>query len=315
MLNRQRQCLRFSVGGDVAPYAAPMAENQRRQEKLFPKGLRFLVVDDDTVSLATLERMLLQCDYNVTACTSVSQAISLVMDNSDRFDIVMSDVYLPSADGFKLLEAVGIGFGLPVIMMSANSETDVVMRSIRGGACNHLLKPIRMEELQTIWQHVVRRHGQQSHRHQLEKSHGDLLDHGRVWDESTASKMRKLGVGQVVQDIKRLKTGRVHWSDQLHRKFVKAVNQTGVDNAAPKKILDIMNIEGLTRENIASHLQKYRLYLKRLGGSIPEPRPVASFQAAIDGKSGGTMKILQRGKTSPSFSRLSISSSALKAFP
>lgn len=87
-----------------------------------------------------------------------------------------------------------------------------------------------MEELQTIWQHVVRSHGQQSYRHQPEKSHGDLSDHGRVWGESTACKKRKLGGGQVVQDSKSLKTGRVHWSDQLHRKFVKAVSQTGVDS-------------------------------------------------------------------------------------
>ena len=34
--------------------------------------------------------------------------------------------------------------------------------------------------------------------------------------------------------------------------------------AVPKKILEIMNVDGLTRENVASHLQKYRLYLKRV---------------------------------------------------
>lgn len=34
----------------------------------------------------------------------------------------------------------------------------------------------------------------------------------------------------------------------------------------PKTILQLMNVEGMTRENAASHLQKYRLYLKRLAG-------------------------------------------------
>ena len=34
-----------------------------------------------------------------------------------------------------------------------------------------------------------------------------------------------------------------------------AVNQLGVDKAVPKRILDLMNVAGLTRENVASHLQ------------------------------------------------------------
>lgn len=295
------------VGGPTKAAAVTSDE-----EKFSPSGLHVLVVDDDTFCLAVLERMLRQCEYNVTVCTRVSQAISLVKENREGFDIVMSDVYLPGEDGFKLLEVVGIGLGLPVIMMSANGETNVVMRSIRGGACDYLIKPIRTEELRTIWQHVVRRHRQQCHRHDGKDNHGDFSDHGRVLGEF---KKRKHSSCQDIKDLNSLKTARVHWTAQLHQRFVKAVNQTGLDNAAPKRILEIMNVPGLTRENVASHLQKYRLYLKRLSGSIPEPRPVASFQAARDGKFGGTMQIRKRGKPTSSSSSSSSSSCALKTSP
>lgn len=40
----------------------------------------------------------------------------------------------------------------------------------------------------------------------------------------------------------------------------------GLKNAVPKTILQLMNVEGMTRENVASHLQKYRLHLKRGAG-------------------------------------------------
>nr|XP_018681754.1 PREDICTED: two-component response regulator EHD1-like isoform X2 [Musa acuminata subsp. malaccensis] len=45
--------------------------------------------------------------------------------------------------------------------------------------------------------------------------------------------------------------------------FVAAVNALGLDKALPKKILEIIKVQHLTREQIASHLQKYRLQLKR----------------------------------------------------
>ncbi|KAK9861123.1 hypothetical protein WJX84_002536 [Apatococcus fuscideae] len=47
---------------------------------------------------------------------------------------------------------------------------------------------------------------------------------------------------------------------------MRAINHLGVKNAVPKTILQLMNVEGMTRENVASHLQKYRQYLKRMAG-------------------------------------------------
>ncbi|XP_058752291.1 probable transcription factor GLK1 [Vicia villosa] len=57
---------------------------------------------------------------------------------------------------------------------------------------------------------------------------------------------------------------KVDWTPDLHRRFVQAVEQLGVDKAVPSRILEIMGIDCLTRHNIASHLQKYRSHRKHL---------------------------------------------------
>ncbi|KAG0450689.1 hypothetical protein HPP92_026787 [Vanilla planifolia] len=69
-----------------------------------------------------------------------------------------------------------------------------------------------------------------------------------------------------MDDQRALKRPRLVWSPQLHKRFVDVVGHLGITNAVPKMIMQLMNVEGLTRENVASHLQKYRLYLKRMQG-------------------------------------------------
>ncbi|KAG4117189.1 hypothetical protein ERO13_D12G213200v2 [Gossypium hirsutum] len=60
------------------------------------------------------------------------------------------------------------------------------------------------------------------------------------------------------------KKSKVDWTPALHKKFVQAVDQLGIDQAIPSRILELMKIEGLTRHNVASHLQKYRMHRKHI---------------------------------------------------
>lgn len=60
------------------------------------------------------------------------------------------------------------------------------------------------------------------------------------------------------------KKARLVWTESLHASFVRAVEYLGVDIAVPKAIMQIMNVDSLTRENVASHLQKYRANLKKV---------------------------------------------------
>ncbi|XP_073060289.1 protein PHR1-LIKE 3-like [Primulina eburnea] len=54
-------------------------------------------------------------------------------------------------------------------------------------------------------------------------------------------------------------THRLRWTPELHKQFVDAVNLLGGANeATPRAILNMMEVEGLTLYHIKSHLQKYR---------------------------------------------------------
>ncbi|KAJ1262896.1 hypothetical protein BS78_09G144000 [Paspalum vaginatum] len=74
------------------------------------------------------------------------------------------------------------------------------------------------------------------------------------------------GGGGGDEPARTLKRPRLVWTPQLHKRFVDAVAHLGIKNAVPKTIMQLMSVDGLTRENVASHLQKYRLYLKRMQG-------------------------------------------------
>ncbi|XWS26172.1 hypothetical protein CRYUN_Cryun26dG0008200 [Craigia yunnanensis] len=247
----------------------------------FPIGMRVLAVDDDPTCLFLLETLLRRCQYNVTTTSQAVTALKLLRENKNKFDLVISDVHMPDMDGFKLLELVGLEMDLPVIMLSANGDTKLVMKGITHGACDYLLKPVRIEELQNIWQHVVRRKKfdwkDRYNSGSQDKAHidsGEAAGIGNVDQNGKLNKKRKDQNededeehdenGHDNEDPSTQKKPRVVWSVELHHKFVAAVKQLGIDKAVPKKILELMNVEKLTRENVASHLQKYRLYLKRI---------------------------------------------------
>ncbi|CAK8562624.1 unnamed protein product [Lathyrus sativus] len=83
--------------------------------------------------------------------------------------------------------------------------------------------------------------------------------------ESNTTSANKAGVRNNKCEIKaNRKKMKVDWTRELHKKFVKAVEQLGIDHAIPSRILDLMKVEGLTRHNVASHLQKYRMHKRHI---------------------------------------------------
>ncbi|KAK8657624.1 hypothetical protein V6N13_035854 [Hibiscus sabdariffa] len=59
------------------------------------------------------------------------------------------------------------------------------------------------------------------------------------------------------------------WSPELHRRFLHALQQLGGSHVAtPKQIRELMKVDGLTNDEVKSHLQKYRLHTRRPSPSV-----------------------------------------------
>ncbi|KAI4969744.1 hypothetical protein ZWY2020_000658 [Hordeum vulgare] len=238
----------------------------------FPEGLRVLAVDDDCVCLKVLEALMRRCKYHPTVVMDAKTALKILRAGKVQFDLVITDVRMPDMDGFKLLDLIVLEMDLPVItksllirhaMLSVDCDKKVVLKAINHGACDYLVKPVCTNDLKIIWQHVESRRRSQAISHMSR----DNADNQRVHpgnlgsckdsknkrnDEYDSNKDKESTHSSTTQ-----KKPRVAWTTQLHDKFLEAINQIGLEEASPNKILELMNVDYLTRNNIASHLQVY----------------------------------------------------------
>jgi two-component response regulator (ARR-B family) len=134
-------------------------------------------------------------------------------------------------------------------VMSIDGETSRVMKGVQHGACDYLLKPVRMKELRNIWQHVYRKKMHEVKEIEDHDSCDDLqmLRYGfegfdekglfMTVDSDTTRKRKDADKDHADQDSDgaAAKKARVVWSVDLHQKFVNAVNQIGFDSKCSMK--------------------------------------------------------------------------------
>ncbi|XVE56892.1 hypothetical protein DITRI_Ditri04bG0046900 [Diplodiscus trichospermus] len=122
--------------------------------------VRILLCDNDTKSCEEVFSLLLKCSYQVTSVRSARQVIDALNAEGPQIDIILAEVDLPMTKGMKMLKYIMRNKELrriPVIMMSAQDEVSIVVKCLRLGAADYLVKPLRTNELLNLWTHMWRR--------------------------------------------------------------------------------------------------------------------------------------------------------------
>ncbi|MBE7209853.1 MAG: response regulator [Gluconacetobacter diazotrophicus] len=109
---------------------------------------RLLLVEDDLSTRDLLHRILAD-DYEVEAAETGEQAWETIQQQ--KFDLVLCDVFLPGLDGIELtrrLRGRDQTATVPIILLTAGREKELVLRGLEAGADDFLTKPFHPPELQ-----------------------------------------------------------------------------------------------------------------------------------------------------------------------
>jgi CheY-like chemotaxis protein len=109
---------------------------------------RILLVEDHESTRITLTQLLKRRRYNVVAAGSVAEARALV--DAGGVDVLVSDIGLPDGDGLELMADLRSRHaGLVGIAMTGYGTEQDIIRSRQAGFVAHLVKPVRLEALET----------------------------------------------------------------------------------------------------------------------------------------------------------------------
>jgi DNA-binding response OmpR family regulator len=107
---------------------------------------KILLVDDEPLILESISRELTEDDFKVSRAADGEEAIAAI--NTTCFDLVVTDLVMPGADGFEVLKvAKERDARIMVIILTGYGNMESAVDALRLGADDFLQKPCEIEEL------------------------------------------------------------------------------------------------------------------------------------------------------------------------
>lgn len=243
-----------------------MIAQHREVSRFGPHGVTILLVDSDSTCLAVISKMLSHLGYTVMTSRLGLDAFCIIQEKKSEVDLILADGNLPDVDKYEFLEMMGQVSKLPVVITISDDDVDVMVECFYKGAEYCYAKPLAMADLENLWQSVPG-HDSTTDGSQPIARQVNITEEPELVRRSLGKRKLEETDGDAEEDSKYMavvtKKPRVVWKGELHKKFLCAIRELGPAKAMPKKIMQHMNVPGLTTVNISSHLQKYRKSLKQ----------------------------------------------------
>jgi len=161
---------------------------------------KIMVVDDNPTNLQVLVNHLR--DYRVARATNGRDALEMLFESGERFDLILLDVMMPEMTGYEVCRRIRTIYKpneLPVLLLTAKNQIQDLVTGLESGANDYIAKPFAMEELRARVKthlHLV------SISRELKKTQEVALENARVAGKAEFATSVLHNVGNILSSIK-----------------------------------------------------------------------------------------------------------------
>jgi response regulator NasT len=158
-------------------------------------SLRILIADDESIRLLSLRAQLSALGHQVVAEASTGEeAIALAANR--RPDLAILDIKMPGMDGIEAAERITQTRPIPIILLTAYSEAQLVERAAQANISAYLMKPVSEEDLLPAITLALTRFKQFQALHQEVTDLRGALEARRVIERAKGILMRRLDLSE-----------------------------------------------------------------------------------------------------------------------
>jgi len=183
---------------------------------------KILVVDDNPINIRVAAKILRTSNYNISFSQSGTDAIQKA--NNIKFDLVLLDIMMPEMDGYevcKLLKENPETNKVPIIFLTAKTESENVVRAFELGGADYVTKPFNGKELLSrVETHIRLKRSREA----LEETNNKLIEANNTKDKMFSIISHDLlgPVGNIKESLEMIANKEVEMDEDSMQDFIMA---------------------------------------------------------------------------------------------